>query len=137
MKAYIRDAGGEDTYPVDTTRGETVELTRPMVLDLLDSLVPRGLDWLVRGLEERGIRMHDFERACRHFRLAHHVFDVPPEVSIAERNARRARGAPPTARRLPHLMTEADRELADAMLDVYERRVERVASYLRERNLIS
>jgi len=136
MEAYIRDRGGEDPYPVDTTRGETVDLTRPMVMELLDSLVPRGLDWLVRGLEERGIHMCDFRRACRHFRLAHHVFDVAPEEAIAERNARRARGAPPTSRRLPHLMTEADRELADAMLDVYERRVEDSASYLREKGLI-
>jgi len=123
-------------YPIHTTLGTTVEMTRAMALDLLDSLVPRGLDWLVRGLEERGMRMCDFRRACRHLRLAHHVIDVSPAEAISERNARRARGAPPTARRLPHLMTEADRELADAMLDVYEREVEEVASYLRERGLI-
>jgi len=115
-------AGG--TYTIRTGYGRECHMTRDMVRRGLDSDLPGGLDTLFHTLSYAMLSANDFLDACRHFGLDHLLFDITDAEIGAELEARRARGAPPTARELPFAVNgEGDRELADAMLDAYERRV--------------
>jgi len=114
----------EDTYPVRASPGRKYPMTREMIRYALDSDLPGGMECLFHTSSYSGTSVEDFFAACRHFGLDHLLFDIRDAEVDAELEARRARGAPPTARELPFAARgEGDRERADAMLDAYERRV--------------
>ena len=119
-----RAVTAEDTYPVRAAYGHVYHMTRTHVRGGLDSDLPGGLDTLFHTLSYSRLSDDDFLAACRHHGLDHLLFDIEDGEVDAELDARRARGAPPTGRELPFAARgEEDRELADAMLDAYERRV--------------
>jgi len=115
-----RTAGGEACPLEDLGARELA--TREGTRHLLGLVVPHGRAYMVYHLLSCGLGISEFEGACHFFGLAHLLFDVPVRDVLAELEARRARGAPPTARELPLMMGEEDREYADAMLDVHARR---------------
>jgi len=111
-----------DTCEMRRAGGGRVMMTRDAVRRLLGLTVPHGLAYLPYNLHWLGMGVDDVMEACELFGLAHLLLDVPIRDVLAELDARRARGAPPTARELPLMMGEEEREYADAMLDVYGRR---------------
>ncbi|MDD9808308.1 MAG: hypothetical protein OXU37_03785 [Thaumarchaeota archaeon] len=112
----------EETFPIHVTYGGPVMMTRKSLRGMLDRLVPRGLAYTTHYLHNINMREEDFVAACHHFGLDHLLFDVSIKDILTEVEARRARGARPTCRDLPVVMGEEQREIADASLDVYERR---------------
>lgn len=113
---------GEETFPIRTGYGDTLHMTRAALRRALDGLVPRGFTYVLRHLCGENMYEEDFMAACRHFGLDHLLFNVTNEDVLGELRARRARGAGPSERELPMMMTEGAREDADAMLDAYEGR---------------
>ena len=129
-----RAVTAEDTYPVRAAYGHVYHMTRAMVRGGLDSDLPGGLDTLFHTLSYSRLSVDDFLAACRHHGLDHLLFDIKDGEVDAELESRRARGAPPTDRELPFAVNgEEDRELADAMLDAYERRVADAEAMVRAR----
>lgn len=125
-------AGGGESCPISTANGGTVEMTRARTRHLIGLVAPHGLAYLEYHLYMCGLNRVAFEDVCRHFGLGHLLVDVTGRDVLAELEARRARGAKPTARGLPIMVGEEEREYADAMLDAYERRAARAAGVARE-----
>jgi len=112
----------EEAFAIRTAYDGDIRMTRGMMRASLDSLLPRGFKYAVRHLRGAGMYEEDYMEACRHFGLDHLLFDLSSDDILDALEARRARGAQPTARELPMMMLETGRKHADAMLDAYEAR---------------